>query len=138
MIASGAQERPSTVRKFPKVKPYAYAIVLPTGIFVIAAPREVHRCYAPYWHVTIATTGSSALSPEDEHHPHHRRRACGKRSGMAGRAGGQPRRAARDAAPPDDRSAYRRGLGRAGVLEFVPLRRLGKQRRRAAARGDAA
>src|SRR5262245_43809232 len=83
MIASGSHDSPSTVRNFPKVKPYAYAIVLPTGIFVIAAPREVRRCYARSGQVTIARTGRSALSRRDEHDPHHRRRPCGKRSGVA-------------------------------------------------------
>ena len=47
-------------------------------------------------------------------------------------------RAARDAARPHDRRPQDRRPGRARVLQLVPLRRLGEQRRRPAARGDAA
>ena len=51
---------------------------------------------------------------------------------------GVPVGAARDAPAPADRGASDRRLCRARLLQLVPLGRLGKQCRRAAARGDAA
>ena len=51
--------------------------------------------------------------------------------------GGVRGRAARDAPGAPDRSPQDRGLRRAGVLELVPLRRMGDQCGRPAARGDA-
>ena len=122
MIASGAQESPSTVRKFPKVKPYAYAIVLPTGIFVIAAPREVHQCYAPCRHVTIAPTALPRyLQRMSTIHIIGGGLAGSEAAWQAAQAGS--RVVLHEMRPaPDDRGAYRRGLGRAGVLEFFPLR----------------
>ena len=85
----------------------------------------------------VAMTSSPLHGPLPWPHPCHRRRPRRLGSRLADRPGRRAGGAARDAPaarhprPPDRRAR------RAGLLQLVPRRRLGAQRRRPAARGDA-